>query len=126
MRADVIRSDAIVAIKDNGGNSYSFTMPKGDVTVWIYIEYQAPQDKTLYSIGYDSLGWAGIEVVNFICPDKAVAGETVTIRRFHLLGYGRKGRQGKPRNNSRTAQKQLIKTGVIIGFKRLSARRGLR
>ena len=36
------------------------------------------RDVTLYSISYDSLGRAGMEVVNFNCQDKAEAEEAVT------------------------------------------------
>ena len=32
----------------------------------------------MYGIGYDSLGWAGLSVVNLNCPAKAAAGESVT------------------------------------------------
>lgn len=31
-----------------------------------------------YDIDIDSLGWAGMDVINLTCPDKAAAGETVT------------------------------------------------
>ena len=77
--AKQLMSSATVVVKDNGKNSYSFTMPSADVIVRIYIEYHDPQGKTTYPIGYETLGWAGMEVVNFSCPDQAAAGETVTL-----------------------------------------------
>lgn len=79
MSTTVWNSSEIVAIQDNGDYTYSFTMPKGNMIVWVYFQY-TPEDPyiTLYNIGYDSLGWASMSVVNLSCPDKAAANETVT------------------------------------------------
>ncbi len=77
MRISVMNAADNVVI-DGANGSYWFTMPKGNVYVWIYFDYHAPENKTMYSIGYDSLGWAGMGVVNLNCVDKAAAGETVT------------------------------------------------
>lgn len=74
---DLTNSNDIVEI--HGGNgSYSFTMPQGNVRVWIYVEYTSPDNTKRYSIEYDSLGWASMDVVNLVCQDKAAAGEKVT------------------------------------------------
>lgn len=78
VRAWQLMTSTTVIVKDNGNNSYSFTMPSAKVTVRIYIEYHDPQGKITYPIGYETLGWADMEVVNFSCPDQAAAGETVT------------------------------------------------
>lgn len=77
MRISVMNSDETVEITESDG-CYSFTMPQGNVYVWIYFEYTPPQDVTVYSLEYDSLGWASMEVINLDCPDKAAAGESVT------------------------------------------------
>lgn len=77
MKLTIANAEDNVAINGNNG-SYSFIIPKGNVTVWIYFEYTPPQDITMYSISYDSLGWAGMSVVNLNCPGKAAAGEKVT------------------------------------------------
>ena len=58
--------------------SYEFTMPKCNVDVRIDLEYTAVTDTPTYRIECDSLGWAGMSVVNLNCPDRAAAGETVT------------------------------------------------
>lgn len=77
MRISVMNSDDnVVIINDNG--LYSFTMPKGNVYVWIYFEYYSPDETVTYRVEYDSLGWAGMSVVNLQCPDRAAAGEVVT------------------------------------------------
>ena len=74
---EVWNSGAIVEIKDNGNYSYSFTMPKGNITVWIYFEYTPDeQSKTLYSIEY-ATALVGISVVNLSCQSKATASEVV-------------------------------------------------
>lgn len=77
MRANVVNSDDDVLVNGSNG-SYYFTMPQGNVYVWVYFKYSAPQNKTMYSIAYDSLGWASMDAVNLSCPGKAAAGETVT------------------------------------------------
>ena len=77
MSVSVMNAEDTVAINGNNG-SYSFTMPKGNVYVWIYFEYNPPQDKLMYSISYDSLGSGSMTMVNLDCPDKAPAGEAVT------------------------------------------------
>lgn len=77
MRISVMNSTEIVIIAENNG-SYSFTMPQGNVFVWIYFEYNSPDETVTYRIGYDSLGWADMSVVNLQCPDRAAAGEAVT------------------------------------------------
>ncbi len=77
MRIRVMNSADNVTITENNG-VYSFTMPQGNVYVWVDFEYNAPPDKVMYGIGYDSLGWAGLSVVNLNCPAKAAAGESVT------------------------------------------------
>lgn len=75
--ATVMNSNADVDIKTDG-SSYWFTMPKGYVYVHIYIKYDLVQSgETLYSIEYDTLGWADASVVNIICPDKAAANARV-------------------------------------------------
>lgn len=74
-----VSENEAVKIKDNGSLSYSFTMPKGNITVWVYFTYTPDEpSKTLYSIEYDSLGWASMMIVDLKCPDKAAAGEKVT------------------------------------------------
>lgn len=77
MRVSVMNSYDDVLVNGSNG-SYYLTMPQGNVYVWVYFKYTAPQNKSMYSIGYDSLGWASMDVVNLSCPGKAEAGETVT------------------------------------------------
>ena len=77
MRISVMNSTEIVEITDTNG-VYSFTMPQGNVYVWIYFEYTPPQDKTMYAIEYDTLGNGSVLSIDLDCPDKAAAGETVT------------------------------------------------
>ncbi len=60
----------------NGG--YQFTMPTCNVDIRIDLEYTAVTDEPTYSLECDSLGWAGMSIVNLNCPDRAAAGETVT------------------------------------------------
>lgn len=64
-------------IKEVNG-SYQFTMPTCNVDIRIDLEYTAVTDEPTYSLEYDSLGWASMEIVNMNCPDRAAAGETVT------------------------------------------------
>lgn len=77
MRISVMNSNETVAISANN-SEYSFTMPQGNVYVWIYFEYHAPENKTLYAIEYDTLGNGSVLSIDLKCPDKAAAGETVT------------------------------------------------
>lgn len=57
----------------NIGGSYSFTMPNGNVTIMINLEYSEQ-----YSIEYSVLGNGSENSVNVDCPSHAAAGTTVT------------------------------------------------
>ena len=73
----VLNSSEIVEVKKEGG-TYSFTMPQGNVYVWVYFEYTPVEDKTYYAIDYDSLGSGSISMLEISCPDRAEAGANVT------------------------------------------------
>ncbi len=63
-------------IEVSGG--YQFIMPTCNVDIRIDLEYTAVTDEPTYRLECDSLGWAGMSIVNLNCPDRASAGETVT------------------------------------------------
>lgn len=61
----------------NGG--YQFVMPSTGIDIIINLKYiGSTTTATLYEIWVDSLGWAGLDIVNLTCPDRAAAGEKVT------------------------------------------------
>lgn len=70
--------DSITVELKRDGNKFSFTMPEANIFVFIDVQFTSDRDVTLYSISYDSLGRAGMGVVDLKCQDKAEAEEAVT------------------------------------------------
>ena len=54
---------------------YSFTMPEGDITISINLEYSI---EDTYSISYDMLGWGSFSSLDIDAPAYAAAGENVS------------------------------------------------
>lgn len=67
--------------------AFQFVMPTCNVDVRIDLKYTAVTPEPTYRLECDSLGWAGMSVVDLNCPDRAAANETVTFVANIKPGY---------------------------------------
>lgn len=72
-------------IEVNG--AYQFVMPTCNVDIRIDLKYTAVTPEPTYRVEFDSLGWAGMSVVDLNCPDRAAANETISFIANIKPGY---------------------------------------